>query len=271
MALGLLPSLLKQMSAVGAVHYAPKNTLTGAYDVGYDVSTENNVSVLSGLLMLRYLLTQKNIYLDKLAEINFLIERITEYLRSSFDPVEGYFLQGLAYDENDNFVWRYTFAVDCQTWALSVLGPLLVDQWLGPRASVAIWENTKKLSGYHCNDQTGYCEGVGYTEDADKDVFSGEWTLGAINMLRIFARDYNDPSFLNEAQFMLDNVNTQLLQNENIDGVPVTGILYSNKRYWIPFGWWANNYLSTASTGWNVLVQSNYNPLHLGGAYTANY
>lgn len=48
-------------------------------------------------------------------------------------------------------------------------------------------------------------------------------------------------------------------------------MLYASQRYYIPFGWWANNIPSTASTGWAVLVDSNHNPFLLTGAYSSSY
>jgi len=52
-----------------------------------------------------------------------------------------------------------------------------------------------------------------------------------------------------------------------INSLRVDAILYANKRYWIPFGWWANPIPSLASTGWAALVDSMYNPFYLGGIY----
>jgi len=187
----------------------------------------------------------------------------------------GYFRQGGTYDPiSKQFYWATgsaLFAVDCQTWAMSVINPLLIDQWFGPGTSHSIWKKTKTLGGFKCSTENGWCDGVGFTENQADQVFSGEWTLGAINMLRIFAKEYSDPSFMNEAQHMLDSVNSQLFKSETIDGKPVVGILYANKRYWIPFGWWANSLISTVSTSWTVVVEKNFNPLHLGGEYKIDY
>ena len=58
MALNFLPSLEKMLiPSVGAIYYAPHNTIVdGTIDVGFSVSTENNVSLLGGLKALRYYL-----------------------------------------------------------------------------------------------------------------------------------------------------------------------------------------------------------------------
>jgi len=273
MALSFLPGLVKTIMPIGAVAYSPNNTLVGSHDTGYDVSTENNASLYAGLKMLRYILEQKGIYLDKLADINLLLTNIEAYIQRSYDSVNGYFRQGGSY-YSTRFEWATgtPFSVDCQTWVMSVINPLLIDQWFGIGTSQNIWRNTKTLGGFNCNyPATGYCEGVGFTYNNADRVFSGEWTLGAINMLRIFAAEYSNPSFLTEATFMRDHIESQLVFSDNILGVPVTGVLYSNKRYYIPFGWWANRVLSTASTGWTALTDRDFNPFYLGGAYRVNY
>jgi len=274
MAVSFIPSLVKMKSTIGGVYYAPKNTLAFANkDMGFDISTENNISLLGGLKMLRYVLTQKNIHLEILGDINDLITSIEAYVKASYDPSLGFFRQGGTFDQNGVFTWATgpnAFAVDCQTWAMSVISPLLIDQWFGLGTSKKIWTTTKTLSGYNFHPETGYVDGVGFSSNPEQ-VFSGEWSLGAINMLKIFANEYNDPSFLTEAKFMRDAIENQLLATETIDGESTTGVLYANKRYWIPFGWWANRLLSTVSTSWTILVDKDFNPFHFGGAYTVNY
>lgn len=283
MALTYLPSLMKMMTSVGAVGYAPKNTLNMGKDFGYDVSTENNFSLLAGLKMLREILTKKGIHLDRMGDVNYLIDTITNYVKASYDPALGYFRQGGSFDMNSGqFVWASepNFAVDCQTWGMSVVSPLLIDQWFGTGTSRNIWETTKRLGGYHCVSSYGNstttkatlsCDGLGFSYNSADQVFSGEWTLGGINMLRIFAKEYNDPSFSLEADRMLNAIKQQLVVYDVIDSVPVSGVLYANKRYFIPFGWWANPVLSTVSTAWTLLADQNFNPFFLGGAYTVNY
>jgi len=210
--------------------------------------------------------------MDKMADINFLIDSISQYIRSSYDTSLGFFRQGGSFDEKTNqFVWSNVFAVDCQTWVMSAINPLLIDQWFGVGASLNTWKNTKIIGGYNCQTDAGYCQGLGFSDNIQDQVFSGEWSLGGINMLRIFSYIYNDPNLKAEADYMLNNVITQLTQTETIDGVVAKGIVYANKRYWITFGWWANKVLSTASTGWTVMLEKNFNPLHLGGGYIIDY
>jgi hypothetical protein len=73
-------------------------------------------------------------------------------------------------------------------------------------------------------------------------VFSGEWSFGAINMLRIFANEYSNTSttwsteFANESAYMRSAIDNQLLQQGvlitgNSTQQQVTGINYANKRF----------------------------------------
>eukprot|EP01123_Difflugia_compressa_P009521 TRINITY_DN3190_c0_g1_i2.p1 TRINITY_DN3190_c0_g1~~TRINITY_DN3190_c0_g1_i2.p1 ORF type:complete len:340 (-),score=70.54 TRINITY_DN3190_c0_g1_i2:772-1791(-) len=66
MGINFVSGLPKMVTSVGALGYSPKNTLGYQnVDSGFDVSTENNVSLYAGLKMLRYVLTQK-IFIQKL-------------------------------------------------------------------------------------------------------------------------------------------------------------------------------------------------------------
>jgi len=275
MALNFLPSLTKMISPNGAVYYSPKNTIGfNSTDTGFTVSTENQVSLLAGLKMLRYVLTQKNINPDQLPAINNLITSVTNYVKSAYNPSLGFFIQGGSYDVHGNWAWNMgsdNFAVDCQTWTISVIGPTTIDQWFGAGTTANIWVTTKKLGGYNYLIFDGSVQGVGYTYNTVDQVFSGEWSFGAINMLRIIAAITNNSTYANEASSMRDNINAQLTQQGTINNVQVTGINYAQKRYYIPFGWMANAILSTASTGWAVMVDSNFNPFYFGGKYMTDY
>jgi len=43
--------------------------------------------------------------------------------------------------------------------------------------------------------------------------------------------------------------------------------LYANKRFFIPWGWYANPLGATSSTGWAVFNDWGYNPFVLGGYF----
>jgi len=80
------------LSPIGAVYYSPKNTISfNNSDTGYAVSTENNVSLMAGLKMLRYVLTQKNINQDQIPIIDNLLSKIENYVKSAFDTSAGFF------------------------------------------------------------------------------------------------------------------------------------------------------------------------------------
>jgi len=274
-ALNFLPSLTKMMTSIGAVSYSPKNTIGfNNSDSGYSVSTENNVSLLGGLKMLRYILTQKNINMDQIPIIDGLITSIMGYLKSAYNPSLGFFVQGGTFDSNGNWNWNTgssDFAVDCQTWTLSVLGPNTVDNWFGAGTTANLWVTAKKLGGYNYLIFDGSVQGMGFSYNSNDQVFSGEWTFGAINMLKVLASITGNSSYSDEASNMRDNIAQQLTQTITINNVACPGVNYANKRYYIPFGWWANPLLSTASTGWAVMVDSNFNPFYLGGAYQTDY
>jgi len=262
---------------VGGVYYAPHNTIVRENeDAGFAVSTENNVSLLGGLKALRYLLVVKGYMLGELATLDSLIASIESYVKSSYSPTLNFFRQGGTYDPATKvFTWAADdtqFAVDCQSWTMSNVHPLKIDEWFGTGKALSIWETTKILGGYKYDPNTRRVHGLGFTNN-DRSVFSGEWTLGAINMLRIMAEIYpaSKNELILEANQMRDSIQQELAQTQFIDGMNVKGIAYANKRYFIPFGWWANPVLSTASTGWTVLVDKSYNPFYLGGDYLVNY
>jgi len=262
----------------GAVYYAPYNTYNdNDPDVGATVSVENNVSLLGGLKMLYTIILtkQSSSFKSLLPQIEAQMEGITNFLKASYDHELGFFRQGGRYNRTTG-AWTWTqfpFAADCQTWALTVLGKNKVDSWFGEGTALAIWNTTKAISGYNYNPSTGWVDGVGFSDNVKEQVFSGEWTLGAANMLRTIASAYNSSaaaSLQAEANHMRQAVSSQLTQTFNYPtGESATAILYANKRYYIPFGWWANPLPSMASTGWAVMTDNNFNPFYLGGAYTS--
>jgi hypothetical protein len=275
LALNFLPSLTKMLSPNGGIYYSPKNTISfNNTDTGYSISTENNVSLFAGLKMLRYVLTQKNINMDKIPIIDNLMSNIQNFIQSSYDTTNGFFRQGGYFSTSGQWFWNMNpldFAVDCQTWTMSVFGPTKIDSWFGVGTSANLWVKTKQLGGYNYLIFDGSIQGVGFSYNTDAQVFSGEWTFGAINMLRIMAQITSNSTYSTEADSLRVYIQQQLTQTLTINGVACTGVSYSNKRYWIPFGWWANPLMSTASTSWATMVDSNFNPFFLGGRYLTDY
>jgi len=275
----LTPLLALEVAGIGGIHYAPYNMFSETNpNPGGSISTENTVSVLAGLRMLYTVVSNDpNGYAPNvLANINQLMLASTKFLKASYSPELGYFRQGGTYwVTNDTFVWADIFAADCQTWAISVLGLQVVDSWFGTGTTEAIWKTTKEIAGYNYDPQSGFVDGVGFSDNQQEQVFSGEWSYGAVNMLRIMAAYYNTVNEIlasdkcrTQANHIATEITTQLTQTVNFvlhPGVPATSIKYSNKRYFIPFGWWANPIPSTASTGWAVMTDMNFNPFVLGG------
>ena len=44
---------------------------------------------------------------------------------------------------------------------------------------------------------------------------------------------------------------------------PQVSYLYSNRRFFVPFGWWANPVPAASSTAWALLVERGFNPFQL--------
>jgi len=276
-AMDFLPSLQKMfIPKVHAFYYAPHNTYSSDGLLEYSVSTENNISLLSGLKMLLKILQELNIYPTEQSQITLMINEILTYLKNAFRPEYGYFSQGGIYtNQNGSWTWAIEpfFAVDCQTWTISVIGAKTIDSWFGAGTTVKLWETTKKIAGYHYNENTKQVDGIGFSYDKDDEVFSGEWTFGAINALRVAANYYEGSTaqnLLNDADIMRKAIERELTIQGSINGHNCPGVLYTNKRYWIPFGWWANPVISTASTGWAIAIDKNFNPMYLGGSYNVD-
>jgi len=264
-----LPAMVEPTSQ--GLYYSPKNTLLNpTTDLGFTISVENNVSLLGGLKMLRYILQTRNIYPNFLPIVVQLIGNCETFIKAAYDASLGYFRQGGTV-VNNVFQWNTEFAVDCQTWTMSQLGPKRVDSWFGAGTAAGIWNTTKKIGGYHFTVWSGQIDGLGFSENSNDQVFSGEWTGGGVNMLRIFASELIDPSYMKEAEHIRNQIEYDLTESNTIAGQPVKAVRYANKRYFIPFGWWANPLDATAATTWAVFLDSNFNPLHLGGAYNSSY
>jgi len=271
-AINFLPSLQKMIvPGIGSIFYCPHNTLKSpTYDYGFEVSTENNASLLSGLKALRRFLLARSFRLDLIPQIESLIRDITSYLKAAYDPSVGYFRQG-GMVQGGTYQWATgatEFAVDCQTWVMSVLGRTQVDQWFGAGSADRIWLQTKKFGGYKFDGSSGSVVGLGYSMNQESQAYSGEWTLGAINMLRVFAKETGIQKYTEEAQHLRRQLDRGLVGNFSINGRDVQAVKYVNDRYYIPFGWWANPFPNIASTAWTLFVDANFNPFTLGGSYS---
>ncbi|NGX43838.1 MAG: hypothetical protein K940chlam7_02143, partial [Chlamydiae bacterium] len=151
----------------------------------------------------------------------------------------------------------------------------------------------------------GYSEKDGNGQDADytTGILSAEWTAGAINLVRALIVEYrtvlDDPSASGSNKNSAEQYIQKLKDDErsmvrhltslrtdqysgtvafeqnrptNYDTLVAMStdklaFLYSSKRYFIPFGWYANPIPSTCSTSWALMLHYNYNPFQLGGGY----
>jgi hypothetical protein len=177
------------------------------------------------------------------------------------------------------------FAVDCQTWGMLVLGSKRFDANYGSKTTAyGIWQSVKKLAGYYVGSELA---GVGYTTPASNnsrpDIWSGEWTWGAVFMTRKLAAEYTiagktawAASLLADSKSMIYQMSQAVKPGE--DGTWSSGglvqndgsYLYANKRFFIPWGWYANPIGATSSTGWAIFNDFNYNPFVLGGYFTTD-
>jgi len=166
-------------------------------------------------------------------------------------------------------------AVDCQTWGMTVLGQPRLDKNFGAGTAYNVWQTTKKYAGFY---KGSVLAGVGYTDLTNlntsspvpqNDIWSAEWTFGAINMAQVLSQQYRDAGnaeyaddLMNDAQSMYNEV-TQLwpLGLRFPDG----SYVYANKRFFIPWGWFSNPIAATCSTAWAVLQDQNFNPFEYWG------
>jgi len=248
-----------------AIAYGPYNTYAGGISAtGSYSSVENCVSALASMNLFHSLLVQlpNSQYAPLLPQVETIITGLTAFIKSAYNATNGYFYQAGGLTSNGSWEWNNDpvsgFAVDCQTWTISVLGADTIDGWFGPGTTLQIWNTTKRIAGYGL-DSNGNVQGVGYTSAST--VFSGEWSFGAINMLNIIARQYNatNPSLaaelLSEAAVIRTSINQLLTQDVSVrPGLNSEAVLYANYRYYIPWGWWANPLPATASTAWAVMV-----------------
>lgn len=257
LAINHLPVFKAMQSHLGGLYYSAND----GDALCTEISVENNASSLAGLRLLKEILLMINGHQDKIVLIDEITNGIVEFLKKvAYDHDSSIFHQGgVVY--GDSLLPSNDFAVDCQTWVLTVLGQHDVDSWFGPGTALKIWENTKKRAGVF--GKSGKLLGVGYT-DGHK-VMSSEWTFGAINMCRVLSAQYSsvDPaasaSLKADANSMMAGV--QALRVTLPD--QTVGYKYASERYWIPFGWWANPVPSMTATAWSIMLDHGFNPFSL--------
>lgn len=258
LAIDILPAVEAMRSPIGAIYHSP----TGTHGKDpHDISNENNFSMHAALVMLYEITKDKDPMTA--ARVNYLILGIENYFRKyAFDSREGVFYQGGFY-ENERFVPTKIYAVDCQTWGTAVLGTKFIDDAYGEGTTMRIWRNVKKRAGFYDRDRI--LRGVGYTDD--HDVLSTEWTAGAILNARLVADAYEKTHPYWSRELRKDAITMRIgieaLKVKLDDGS--IAYLYSNRRFFIPFGWWANPVPSLMSSAWVLMIDKDYNPFVLGG------
>eukprot|EP00759_Apiculatamorpha_spiralis_P050691 PhF_6_TR4865/c0_g1_i1/m.6824 len=276
-----LPSI--QAGNSGAFYYGPHNmwSMDGS-DSGYSISTENQASLLAGLKgFLKILqLNPSSQYQSLVPQVQGYVQGLKKYLLGAYNKTLGYFVQGALYNATtQTLIYNATapFATDCQTWVSTVLGSDLIDTTLGAGTTLNLWQTTKAIAGYGL--QFGMVKGVGYSNKyISGQVFSGEWSLGAMNWLKLLI---HNSSYTNDQKAFLQTELTYMrncIESELVVSYPVQqgsdpypSVLYANVRYWIPFGWYANAIPSLSSTAWTVFYDLNVNPLMIDGSYRSEY
>jgi hypothetical protein len=154
-----------------------------------------------------------------------------------------------------------------------VLGTPLIDKTFGSGTAYNIWKLVKIYANYTCPG--GELCGIGYTfSNYSGQVLSGEWTYGAMNWLQVMINEsgYNS-SVITDLQNDFSNLNfgtyTYVVTSTSINNSTkqYDSVLYADRRYYIPFGWFANPLPSLASTGWAVMLLNSFNPFHIKGYY----
>lgn len=248
----------------GGIRMAPKGTWSpqepgtdpSEYEWLYnEISTENNLSWYAAFRKLAQI-TGKSIYKNAL-------NGVENYLKNSFDSQRGIFVQGKHYDKAKR-IWRINpiFATDCQTWAIDVLGPEVIDKWFGAGSAYRLWSKTKDLAGIY--DRNNLIA-VDFTER--KQVKSIEWTAGGIMASAILADYYENNTPKQAIECGNDAISMYAhMQNMAVKTGETLAWPYSDKRAPTGHGWMAaGRVLSTASTAWMGLLELSRNPFFLGG------
>jgi hypothetical protein len=302
--LSILPAIMALQSVEGSLYHCPSGSdiIPPDPNEGQNVSNENNASGLAAITMLLQVLQNftVNAMSSDLAPYITDLQNLQSGLQTWFikyglaPPVNGtgnrVFYQGGHVNFTGGFypvpISDYGgFAVDCQTWVSAILGVDFVDNQIANQLGTAynIWQQTKKYSGHYVNDKIA---GVGYTIDPLNKVWSAEWSFGAVLMTRVLSYQYAQmgcsqcqqwsQDLLNDAQSMFNALN-QTADNGGLRtdivipgmDIKMSGFLYANMRYAIPWGWYANPLPSICSTSWYIFMKHNYNPFVMGGGEMA--
>jgi hypothetical protein len=348
--ISILPAMVAMQSAPGSLYHCPKGSDMWPKDESEatNVSNENNFSGYAGLRMLEFVLANNTDGTDAVltkakSDVDSLIENLEKWFgyagEGETTASDGLFSEAIGPDAikvkvvtqggHVSFGGEYVpvpimdysgFAVDCQTWGMSVMVPYLGMKWLqtqlgDPKGPYNMWQQVKYRAGHFVNgtdpnDRTktgcdsvtkkdcGTIAGVGFTQDLNLTcvnetkptdnitctmhrVWSGEWSFGAMTACKVLADHYElagdsesaadlrkDAASMRLAVMAprkrVNNEEVGGLNNADYDG----GVLYANRRFFIPWGWYANAVSSLCSTSWSIMEEKDFNPFILGGNST---
>jgi len=289
--ISIMPAMEALASPLGSLYHCPKGSklFPEDEDEATNVSNENNVSAYAALRMFAYVLqgliknsdasipeldaalqsAQKLLDgLDSWMEKYAFVQLESGYkvvLQGGHVTCDGTFKPAVIEGKGGD---PLNFAVDCQTWSVAAMGPDKLDKIGGDGTVYGMWQAVKQRSAYLQPD--GSLGGVGYTGNGTRhDIWSAEWTYGAITMLREAAEYYNSahPDWSANLQADAQAMMLAMERNYQNGGMETDdgAMLYANKRFFIPWGWYANQVASTCSTAWRIMNRYNFNPFVLGG------
>lgn len=297
-ALKILPTVKLMQAGNGGIYYAPKGSdgNEGPIPDG-TISTENTLSMYAGLSMFKKVLinTRDNDPAapvekidDTINVINGILEKTECYLKeNAFNLQTKEFIQGGVYSDGQWQPEENIKAVDVNTWGIAALTPKKIDEWYGKGVAYQIWQSTKRWGAYHSNESGEQVAGVGFSDQDNHQILSGEWTFGAITAVRELKNYYEQSKTISDSQLKsltedLHNMQKQIetlrtdnyiVQSSQVDGIAKeyqvslpndqAAYLYANKRYHIPFGWYANPIPSIASSSWAMMSIYGVNPFQL--------
>jgi hypothetical protein len=220
-----------------------------------EISIENNISWYAAFRMLHQLTGDP--------QYHQAMHRIEQCVKSFWDQDRKIFYQGGHFIDGKWLPNKEPFAVDVQSWAITVFGPQWIDEQFGQGTSYAMWQYLRSRSGVFSEDKD--LRGFGFTTETDR--ISIEWTAGAILAARTLARHYRishpdwAEGFSMDAKTMrkgIEEFRYNVRPGED-------AYAYSSMRRWIPFGWFSHRpeVLSLASTAWVYLIDTGVDPFRL--------
>lgn len=266
-ALKVLPTFVAMQSGLVAVYYAPGGTVRNQGEAlvdRHEVAVENNASLYAGLNILRYLLQQQQTHGSRLGhgdaeiirralrDIHVMIhggrhadgsrtDGLLAFLRQRA-WIDGEFVQGgIAGKPQASSDWvptRHPRAVDANTWTISAVGAMLCNQ-------IAFYQSV--------TDAAQVATARQFVSSLQQDEAA---MLRAVQQLRY--DNYLRADFGGRPAHY-----RQLVPQMN------QPYLYADRRYLVPFGWYANPLPSTCATAWMVMLADRFDPLRPAGGAQA--